>query len=224
MTITQLIVLACLGLTTIGIIGFAARMILGSTKPLDVLEVRPTQDDQGTSIPLPTRTPFPTRTPLLPTPTFTATTYESLIPDGWKQLTYAKVELWVPADFESNSSSNTLIDVVNKSPDTSGFKININLTNEVVTVNDLDTYVQEGLTQLPHDVTYLERKKYAIGTYEAMRLKVQVIVMNMSVEEAIYLIKDGDTIWLITCASHFDEFHDWLPIFDQIARTFRISP
>jgi hypothetical protein len=223
MTNKQLIILACLGLVALVIMCIAVKMILGNLMSSAIPELQPTLGVQANTA-LPTRTPFPSPTPILPTPTFTATTYESLIPEGWKQLTYEKVELWVPADFENNSPSEALMDVTSKTPAKSGYTVNINLTNEVVTVSDLDAYVQEGLAQLPREVTYLERKKFAIGSYEAMRLKVEIIVMNLPIEEAMYMIKDGDTVWLISCSTHLEDFREWLPIFDQVARTFRISP
>jgi hypothetical protein len=55
-------------------------------------------------------------------------------------------------------------------------------------------------------------------------MKMQAIINNIPMGEAIYFIKDGGNIWIVGTISHYDEFHKWLPIFDKIVRTFRINP
>jgi hypothetical protein len=49
-------------------------------------------------------------------------------------------------------------------------------------------------------------------------------MINIPMGEVIYFIKDGGNIWILSCVSHYDEFSKWLPIFDQIAHTFRVNP
>jgi hypothetical protein len=223
MTGTQLVVLGCLGLTAFGAMGFMVWVILGNSLPQNISAVQSNPDPLQTFTPLPTLTSRPTRTPILPTFTFEPTTYESLIPDGWNQFKYNKVEVWMPPDFVKDPSGKSLINVIDGKSTNSGFKTNIGIDNESGISSDLDTYVTETLGHFSTEITFLERKKFQIGTYEAMRLKVQVIILGVSVEEAIYLIKDGSTVWDITCATYYDEFHDWQPVFDQIAQTFRIN-
>jgi prepilin-type N-terminal cleavage/methylation domain-containing protein len=63
----------------------------------------------------------------------------------------------------------------------------------------------------------------AFETYAAARVEVEVVVGSTPMEEAIYFIKDGGNVWQILCVSHYDEFRKWVPIFDQIAHTFRIN-
>ena len=223
MTVTQLIVLACLGLATIGIMGFAAITILGKMTSLNGITNPPTQENQAASSPLPTRTPFSSPTPILPSLTFTATTYESLIPGDWKQAKYEKVELWMPAEFVQKSDGDYLIYAENGNENGNGFIVSVNLTNEKTTLSNLDDFVQEGLTQFTPQMTFLEKKNFQIGTYEALRLKVQMIFNSVPMGEAIYFIKDGDTVWILSGLSHYDEFRNWILIFDKIARTFRIN-
>lgn len=223
MTVTQLIVLACLGLITIGIMGFAAIMILGKMTSLNGITNPPTQENQAASSPLPTRTPFSSPTPILPSLTFTATTYESLIPGEWKQAKYEKVELWMPAEFVQKSDGGYLLYAENGNENGNGFIVSVNLTNEKTTLSNLDDFVQEGLTQFTPQMTFLEKKNFQIGTYEALRLKVQMIFNSVPMGEAIYFIKDGDTVWILSGLSHYDEFRNWILIFDKIARTFRIN-
>ena len=225
MTIPQLIILACLGLIALGAIGVGARLVLGNSTPLDsALPVSTTQELQSTFIPSPTWTPFPSSTPVLPTPTFTATTYESLIPKDWVQYKYAKVEMWMPADFVKKSSKDFLIFAESKQVDDNGYKVNVSLTKDTTALNDLDDYIQVGIQNFTPDTTFLEKRNFEIGTYEARRLKLEVVLENIPMENATYIIRDGETIWIVSAISHYDEFRDWLTIFDKIARTFRISP
>jgi hypothetical protein len=226
MTLTQLIVVACLGFTALGVMGIAGKMFLGNPMNFNIMPGQPTQQTQVNSTPLPTWTESPTITftPILPKPTFTATTYESLIPEGWKQQKYKNIEFWAPADFESHPSSGDLIELASKKTGKDGIPANVSLTNEVGIKTDLDTFVKDGIDQFTREVTYLERKDFGIGIYEAKRLKLEVIVSNTPMESVVYFIKVDDTVWIITCFSHLEDFHDWLPIFDKIAHTFRITP
>ena len=224
MTCTQVIVLTVLGLLALGGMGFAAKLILGNQVPSTIAQVPPTQEGAATSIPLPTDTPLPSSTPVLPTPTFTATTYASLIPEGWNQYKYDMVEMWMPADFIKKSSKDALVYAENKNESGNGFIVSVGLTRDTPAETDLDDYIQKGLVQFTPDTTFLEKKKFQVGSYEAIRLKMQAIINNIPMGEAIYFIKDGGNIWIVGAISHYDEFHKWLPIFDQIVRTFRINP
>jgi len=223
MTAAQFFIIACLGLTLLGVMYFAGRVILGNSMPSNINPVPPTQENLDISMPIPTRTPFPSPTPLLPTLTFTATTYESLIPEQWAQVKYAKVEFWIPADFVKKSSNDFLVYAENPDKSGNGFPVSINLTSESTKLSDLDDYVQEGLMQFSPGMTLLEKKKFEIGNYEVRRLRIQMIYNNVPVGNAIYFIKDGDTVWILSGISHYDEFRKWILIFDKIAHTFRFN-
>ena len=224
MTCMQVIVLTVLGLLALGGIGFAARLNLANEAPSAVAQVPLTQEIAATSVPLLTSTPLPSSTPVLPTPTFTATTYASLIPEGWNQYKYDRVDMWMPADFIKKSSKDALVYAENKNESGNGFMVSVGLTKDTPAETDLDDYIQKGLVQFTPDTTFLEKKKFQVGSYEAIRLKMQAIINNVPMGEAIYFIKDGGNIWIVGAISHYDEFHKWLPIFDQIVRTFRINP
>lgn len=224
MTVPQLVVIACLGLVTLGVMGAAGWMILGNKLPGPAASNQLVQPDLGTPTDYPTSTLLATFTPLPPTPTFTPTTYESLIPAGWNQFNYQKVELWMPPDFVKRSSSQYLIIAENKNTDPDGFKVNLFMTKDTTTKTDLDDYIREGIMKFPSDVTFLEKRGFNVGTYVASRVEVEVVVGSTPIEEAIYFIKDGGNVWQIFGVSHYDEFRKWVPIFDQIAHTFRINP
>ena len=223
MTGTQLIVLGCLGAMAIGMMGFTGWFILGSSQSQNVPQAQPDQNSLQTFVPLPTLTFRPTQTPILPTFTFTPTTYESFIPDGWNQIKYDKVELWIPPNFVKNPSGKALISMIDGQSTNSDFKNTISLMRDDGITSDLEKYVLDQLGHLSTQYTYLGRQDFQIGSYEAMRLKVQVVILGVSIGEAMYLVKNGSTVWSITCASYYNEFNNLLPTFDQVAHTFRIN-
>jgi hypothetical protein len=222
MTGVQLFVLGCLGLAALGVMGLTGWIVLGNADPFGLLPAQPAPVDLPTAVPLPTHTPLNTRTPILPTLTFTPTTYESLIPAGWKQYTVQKVEIWVPSEFTPYAKGKALIDL-DGPKDANGLIHSMLTVDKESGVNgDLDDYIRALMATIPADITFLEKKEFPIGEYESARLKLQVIVSDVSGLEALYLVKDGSTVWLIGCVTLHDEFRDKLPTFDQIARTFRI--
>ncbi|HTX89982.1 MAG TPA: hypothetical protein VMC09_02100 [Anaerolineales bacterium] len=224
MTGMQLFVLGCMGLVIIGLMGFGGWLILGNNAlPADLAPAGPTQAPVQASAPLPSETPPPTRTPILPTFTLAPTTYESMIPEGWNQFTYKNVEIWVPAEFVKDSSGDKLIDLVTSKTAGKGFKTTIYLDKDEGVTTDLDSYVRDGLGHFTAEVTFLEKKDFQIGNYEVRRIKSQVIILGVSVGVMDYLIKDGSTVWDLACMSYYDELHDWQPVFDQVAQTFRIK-
>ena len=129
----------------------------------------------------------------------------------------------MPADFEKKDSKDDLIYVENKNESGNGIKVSVSLSKDTPTVANLDDYIRDGLKHFTPETTFLEKKKFEIGSYEAVRLKVQAIVMNIPMGEAVYFIKDGGDIWIISGLSRYDEFGKWLKTFDQIAHTFRIN-
>jgi len=224
MTCKRLNILACLGVFALAGISCSATQLPGNEIPAGASQAQVTQEDAATLPPLMTDTPLPSSTPELPTPTFTATTYESLLPEGWTQYKYEKVEMWIPADFEKKSTKDDLIYVENTNSSGNGFSVSISLTKDRPTVTDLDDYIRDGIKQFTPDMTFLEKKKFEIGNYEAERVKVQAIIMNVPMGQALYFIKDGGTIWIVDGISHYSEFSKWIKTFDQIAHTFRINP
>jgi hypothetical protein len=225
MTVTQIVALACLGLVTIGLMGFAGWTVLGSSFPGGLF---PTRDVLPTWTPLPTWTLLPTRTPLGPSPTPTVVDYKSLIPEGWVQFTSGKAEMWMPGNFERADPGTNLLLAKDKNAG-QGFITNILLGMKDVPGYELDDYIREEVTYFPAytsiiDMTLLEKKKLSIGSYEARRLKVETIILGIPVEAAMYVVKDGSKFWMITCSTYFEEYYDRLPTFDNVARTFRINP
>jgi hypothetical protein len=103
----------------------------------------------------------------------------------------------MPADFVKKSTNDALVYAENKNKKGNGFIVRGGLTNDTPTVTDLDDYVREGLKQFTPDTTFLEKKKFEIGSYEALRLKLQMIIANVPVGEGVYFIKDATSGFLL---------------------------
>jgi len=67
----------------------------------------------------------------------------------------------------------------------------------------------------------MERRPYPHGAYQAERVWLESSLSNTSLGQVMYFIHAGSNVWVITCYTHFNEFYTRLPIFDQIASTFR---
>jgi hypothetical protein len=225
-TVNQWAVLAVLGLLILVILGFAGWTVFQMTLSGDLF---PTQVVLPTSTPVPTETLLPTHTPRLPTPTATELSYEALIPQGWVQWNVGKTKFWTPSNLVRTDPGKNLLKVIDLDQTTTPFQTNIILSKDSVPAVDMDTYVSENLKSLPGysktiEITFLERKKMDLGPYETVRLKIETILSGLPAEAAVYIFKDGDNFWLLTCTTDYSTYYTWLPKFDQVARTFRTTP
>ena len=135
----------------------------------------------------------------------------------------------MPATFVKEAPGEDLLAAVEKGTLKKDVQTKITLWKESAPGKDLDTYVDENLKDLPDysmflDTTILEKRKFQVEPFEGKRVKVEYIAMGVPVEFAYYILKDGNTFWLITCGTYLSEFPEWLPIFDKVVRTFRVLP
>ncbi len=228
MTMNQVVMLGAFGVLTFGLLAGMGWMIWNASQsgpaalsPVSV--VPPTTD----LLPQPSMTEA--FIPQIPSPTATSPSYESLIPEGWIQITSGKAEFWVPASFMKQDPGEDLLSLVEKSTVNQDVKTEISLSKESVPGMDLDTYVDENLDNFPDfslymNTTILEKKDFKDEAYEIKRIRVEYILLNVPVEHAYYIVKDGDTFWAITCATYLKDFMTWLSDFDKVARTFRVNP
>jgi hypothetical protein len=223
MTGGQLIVLVCLGLTAIGVMGLVGKFVLAGSPQLPALAIQSTQAVQPVSSPESTQTRQPTWTPVPPSPTFTATSYESLIPEGWKQHEYGDIEIWLPEEFANGKAEEALLALERNKGSGNDFNVGVYLYKDEGVTSDVDDYIRAGLGHFASDTTFLEKKAFQIGTFDVRRVKYQYFYLGIPIGMVDYLIKDGSTVWVISCRAYYSELADWLPIFDQIAHTFRIS-
>ena len=75
--------------------------------------------------------------------------------------------------------------------------------------------------QPPYQV--LEQKVVPIDKYQAGRIVVQAPNPNPQVKQLFYIIKNGNTFWVVTYVSSADKFDQLLPTFEQSIRTFNLT-
>ncbi len=106
-----------------------------------------------------------------------------------------------------------------------GYLTNMNVTHEqVMSAVTLDMYVDAVRKQLPSAFTVTAQEEVQLGDYAAVRLVVDMDMNGLRVNELMYILKHGNTIWGITYATGISEFQERLPIFEQSAETFTLLP
>ena len=175
-------------------------------------------------------------------------------PAGWNKFVGEGVEVWLPNSYQGGDLEKDLDVIVGKletlgpeyeqiiqtieaNPslfvlwafDTSigdtGFLTNMNITHEeVVSAVTLDMYIDAVKQQLPSSFTITDQKKIQLGENEAIQLEIDVNETGISAKEAMFIIKDDNTIWVATYTTGADEFEGRLPVFEQSANTIQINP
>lgn len=170
---------------------------------------------------------------------------------GWEKFEGDDVELWLPESFDGGDLSSDLdvivenlrrlgsdfedmAEMIEQNPSAfvlwafdskvgySGFLTNVNITKErSLSAVSIETYLDAVINQLPSQFHIVERATFSLETYEAARIIVEFSISGVRGKEALYLIKDGKTMWGITFATGADEFSQRLPIFEQSILTFR---
>ena len=104
------------------------------------------------------------------------------------------------------------------------FLTNVNVVKEkVVSTVTLELYLESSSKQMAsYGFKVSEQKIIQLDNYEAGRLVVQADTLKA--KEAIYVIKEKNTMWVITYATGTNEFSVRLPTFDQSANTIKIQP
>jgi hypothetical protein len=193
--------------------------------------------------PLPTPTLQPTETPL-PAPSPTPITYESLIPAGWKQFASVAapgMEIWLPPSYvpQTEKDRKNAIQVpgvddgeqivsVLLLKDTAPSPYLLLTTFEIITRPVLDTnldlIVEDQFSVLMRAGQLLENAPFAFETetYPARRLVWNINVSGVDGGLAIYVVQVDGNLYFLGFATPFNELYTRLPVFDQIAQTFRV--
>jgi hypothetical protein len=244
MTIVQLVILGCLGLTAFGVIGGGFWFVNSSMMELNALLSPPVN---GRATLQATLEPAPSATIAL-TPTQTPVPYESLIPDGWTQHKNQSIEIWLPSSFyESNIdvSVSELIEkyrelgqdkqanelensppgyvfwMETKSPSQKLFTTRLTIYPVLMVGDDLDNFLDQQYNLVRLRSTIVDSRPFEVGNYQARRTLIEASLGGVYVGYVSYAIYDGTLVWFVEGASHFNEFYTWLPIFDDAAQTFR---
>lgn len=169
-------------------------------------------------IPTVTQTPLPTQIP-----------YEQLIPTGWSQHRTGLVEIWLPPAYKvprSNTSGLTSLAgselIVSKpAAKASLFAIWVIVSNEPLTSDSLESFLDVKLQSLPTEYRVVGRQSVLLNSVPAEKVTIEARVKNFDVNELIYVVQDGGTVWYVTYAAQINDFFENLTDFESSARTFR---
>ncbi len=237
MTVTQFIILACLGLGLCG-------TLVGGYSILNVLvayyaPAMPVLTEGPSPTPV---TPMPTLTPL-PSPTPTPLPYEALIPAGWKQFTSPDapgMEVWLPPSYVLLKSTSKLesvevysiedqefhevLSVVDMTKSPYLLYTTFSVGTQPLRAADLDEMIDGVFSSLMREARLMERDEFAIGTYPARKLVFDISGNGVNAGLVIYPVQIGTTVWYLGFATPFNELYARIPAFDQAAHTFRVKP
>jgi len=244
MTIVQIMILGCLGMTAIVVIGGGFMFVTSSLASLNA-PLAPPVNGVSTLQTLPE--PVSTNTVML-TPTQTLVPYESLIPDGWSQHKNQSIEIWLPSSFYEtnidvsvkelikkyrelgqdklanelkNSPPGYVFWLETKSPNQKLFTTRLTIYPVLMVGDDLDGFLDQQYNLVRLRSTIVESRPFEVGNYPARRTLIEANLGGVYVGYVSYAIFDGTLVWFVEGASHFNEFYTWLPIFDDAVRTFR---
>lgn len=203
---------------------------------------------------LPTHTPVPTSTSTpVPTDTPEPTMAATAIP-GWAKYGAQGIEDWLPESFVGGDLENDLDvifdNLITLGPDfeqiastieanptafvlwtfdteigSSGYLINMNIIrDQVLSAVSLEMYMQALAQQLPSYLTIAQLAPGQLSQFESSRLVTNTDISGVKGNELVYLIKDGNAIWVVTFATSEEEFEARLPVFEQSVQTFTTQP
>lgn len=108
----------------------------------------------------------------------------------------------------------------------SGVLTNMNITREtVLSIFTTELYLDSVAGDLPEQFQIIEQKQVALpGIEDASRVVTSVAMPGAAaMKQALYAVKDGNTIWMITFTTGEPEFDDMLPIFERSAMSFSLA-
>ncbi len=183
-----------------------------------------------------------------PTPQPTAT-----LQSGWKRFEGKNVSIALPDTFEGGSLSGEdqklivdklkslgkeyenfamaieqnpdlyLLFVLDTAPTKSGVLTNVNVTSEkVLSAISPKTYMEAAAKQLPTAWEVKSQEESTISGRPAGRMIIEWASMN--IKEALYVIKDNNTIYAVTFATGIDDFAENQPTFEQSIQSFDVHP
>ncbi len=126
-------------------------------------------------------------------------------------------------------SSNYLLYVVDSESIESGTTVNIlKEVNPVIANMSTSGYADAATSQLAGitGITITESAAFTVSGYDAWRLVEEFDLAVLAGAEGTsklvqYLLKTGDTVWILTYGTLISEFDSFEPTFEQSLRTFR---
>lgn len=182
----------------------------------------------------PTIEPTPTLN-VTPTPTFTPEPtlipYVQLVPAGWTQHQTSLIEFWMPAVFKDAKLKVPKGAVWVAKPEmvltlpaskTNTFALSVVISSEPLTGDTLKSFVDQKIQSLPASARLVDRGVQSLNPQEAIRLVFETRVDNVDVNQMVYVIQDGSTVWYVLYITQINEFYENIEIFNDSIRTFRL--
>lgn len=251
MSLAQLGILACMACLACSLTGTGLFFIVNSlgaeaATPSDASLETPQPTTTPTQTPTPTSTTIPTPTPTsymdsIPegwqqfrdasyfgfeiwfppeyTPVDSRGKLEEII-KAYEDSGDSETAQLLTAAFEEDVTHYTLW-MADTLPTALRYQTNVSLATYPLERKKLADYIDARIEELPTSTRLMERRPYQHGTYQAERVWLESSLSNTSLGQVMYFIRAGSDVWVITCYTHFNEFYTRLPVFDQIASTFR---
>ncbi len=216
MTVQQLGILGALAAFACLLFGMTGFIMVRRNVGFTAKPLASTATMQPTSMIVFTPTPTPT---VIPTPI----PYDQLIPKDWKQFKTALVEIWLPPTFKTIAKdAGEELAASNSNSKTSIYKMRFSVSYEPLGDQSLDTKLDEHLAKMDPSLRVVDQRNVLLNTVPAIRLMLEGRIKTVDVNELVYVIQDGGTIWYIVYAAQINEFYEMLPSFEQSILTFRI--
>lgn len=222
MTGSQIGILIALAGALLVILCLAGWLIFGNGFSFSgAQQVVPTPVSTSTSIVIPTLTPT-----VLPTPI----PYEQLIPTGWVQHRTSLVEIWLPTVFKNVKTLpegfviTAVPELIMSQPvsKTSQYAKWVVVAYEPITTDSLDSFLDLKIQSLPASVRVAERGNVLLNGSPAVKVLIETRVDTLDVNELIYIIQDGSTIWYVSFIAQINDYYAELEMFETGKETFRL--
>jgi ABC-type sugar transport system substrate-binding protein len=173
---------------------------------------------------------------------------------GWQKFTGRGTEIWLPENYTGGDLSKNLDTIVsglrNLGPDfesianmieqnpdifviwvfdskvdANTLPTSVNIARQKVqSAVTVDAYLEALDQQLPDAFIVTDKKKVQLGSHDAGRALVEMELNGKNGIELVYVVRDLDMLWTVTYATDRSEFEQRLPIFEQSAATFQVTP
>jgi ABC-type sugar transport system substrate-binding protein len=173
---------------------------------------------------------------------------------GWQKFTGGGAEIWLPENYTGGDLSKNLDTIVsglrNLGPDfesianmieqnpdifviwvfdskvdANTLPTSVNIARQKVqSAVTVDAYLEALDQQLPDAFIVTDKKKVQLGSHDAGRALVEMELNGKNGIELVYVVRDLDMLWTVTYATDRSEFEQRLPVFEQSAATFQVTP
>jgi hypothetical protein len=188
----------------------------------------------------PTNTPQPTATPIPGWEKLTGKDIEIWLPESYEggdpssediDTIFEKAKALGP-NFEQmaqaikNNPSMFVFWAFDSNIGESGAMTNVGIATErVLSSMTLDTYMEVMIKQLPNQIQVVNQEKITLDDYdEARRMMMEITVSNIIAKQVMYVLREGNKVWLINFTTGKSEFDQRLTTFEQAVNTFKIIP